>query len=546
MQTIQQLHRCKDAVGIDTLIDSLLEATGYEAMLLCQGRRPAGNLRLLIDRARTAAAEGMALADFIAQSDKLILDESRYEQAAVAGEGENVVRLMTIHKAKGLEFPVVFVPDLNAGRRAGRGALLRRIDLGLTYRFTSRHDEEDLPDQSVAFRLADRLERADQQAEDIRKLYVAATRHKDHLVFVGADWRNSHGEFRESGCYLAHMDRALGIARAVDGGKDAVGYAGGYTAAVRKIAPAEGRRRSKRVSPGGKALAQASGPADLVERIRKLAKASPRPALIGPLAADQARVQIAVTALCDFDHCPMLYRWRHELGVRGRPIIAKAQDPPSTTGAPAAPLDAATMGTLLHRCIALLDFAAPQPGRALVQQAAAEMNLRQTIDARAIGKDLSGMIESFSATTLWSDIARAELRLHELDFVLECGPALLHGQIDLIYQPAGGSWHIVDYKSDRIEANQADDRARRYQLQMLAYSAAAARYLQSPPSGASLYFLRPAAAVTTPTSANAVESAQLRLADLVCGLLSARRAGEFERTESALCKSCQYAALCTG
>lgn len=550
VQTIQKLHRCKDAVGIDTLIDSLLEATGYEAMLLCHGRRPAGNLRLLIDRARTAAAEGMALADFIAQSDKLILDQSRYEQAAVAGEGENVVRLMTIHKAKGLEFPVVFVPDLNAGRRAGRGALLKRIDLGLTYRFTSRQDD-DLPDQPVAFRLADRLERADQQEEDIRKLYVAATRHKDHLVFVGADWRNSNGEFRESGCYLAHMDRALGIARAADGGKDAVGYAGGYTAAVRKIAPAEGRRRTGRASPGGKALAQASGPADLAERIRKLAKASPRPALIGPLAADQTPVEIAVTALCDFDHCPMLYRWRHELGVPGRAITADAHGlPPIRPGASAdaasAPLEAATMGTLLHRCMALLDFAAPQPARALVQRAAAAMNLRQTIDARAIGKDLSGMIESFSATPLWSDIARAEQPLRELDFVLECGPALLHGQIDLIYRPAGGSWHIVDYKSDRIEADRAGDRARRYQLQMLAYSAAAARYLESPPSEASLYFLRPAAVVSTAMSANAVESAQLRLADVACGLLSARRAGEFQRTESALCKSCQYAALCTG
>ena len=550
VQTIQKLHRCKDAVGIDALIDSVLEATGYEATLLCHGRRPAGNLRLLIERARTAAADGMGLADFIAQSDKLILDESRYEQAAVAGESENVVRLMTIHKAKGLEFPVVFIPDLNAGRRAGRGALLNRIDLGLTYKFRSRHDDEDLPGQSLAFRLAESLEQADQHEEDIRKLYVAATRHKDHLVLVGADWRTSKGEFRESGCYLAHMDRALGIARAIADGNDSIGYAGGYSAVVRNISPAPARRRSKTGVPGRKALAEASSPADLAERICKLAKPAPRPALMGPLPGDLGRVEISVTALCDFDRCPKLYRWRHELGVPSRPIAAKADGLGSgagpSAGASSWPLDAATMGTLVHRCMAVLDFAGPQPTGAMVQQAAAQMNLPETVDTRAIGEDLSGMIDSFSATPLWSDIAQSDLTLREMDFVLECRPAVLHGQIDLIYRRGDGSWHIVDYKSDRIEADRAAERGGRYELQMLAYAAAAGRYLEAPPAEASLYFLRPATVVTTAIAPDTIESAQLRIADLARGLLSARRAGKFDRADSALCKSCQYAALCAG
>ena len=550
VQTIQKLHRRKDAVGIDALIDSLLDVTGYEATLLCLGRRPAGNLRLLIERARTAAAEGMALADFIRQSDELILNESRYEQAAVAGEGEDVVRLMTIHKAKGLEFPVVFVPDLNAGRHAGRGTPLNRTDLGLTYKFRSHQEDEKPPDQPLASRLAERLEQADQQKEDIRKLYVAATRHKDHLVFVGADWRNKEGRTMKGGSYLGEMDRVLGITRALDDGRDTIDYDGMYAAVVRRIAPGETGRRSKRVSLGGKALAEASGPGDLAERIRKLAGPAPAPALLGPLPADQGRVEIAVTALCDFDFCPMLYRWRYELGVPDRPITAKAHGPRSTgpgASAEASPaaIDPATMGTLLHRCMELLDFAHPQPARELVRRAAAEMNLGQTMDTDAVGRDLSDMIERFSATALWSEVAGAAERLCELDFVLECGPAVLRGQIDLIYQDAGGAWHIVDYKSDRIEAAQAAGYAGRYRLQMLAYAAAAARYLESPPAEARLYFLRPAAAVTMATAPDAVESARLRIADVARGLLSARRTGRFARTESATCESCLYAALCT-
>ena len=216
---IARLHRVKDSMAIDELLRELLDETGYETALLSQfqGRRMLSNVRQVAERAAAASADHLSLADFLAEMRGMVADESRYEQAAVAGEHENVVRLMTIHKAKGLEFPVVIVPDLNAGRRGHASRLLIRDDWGATFNrpAAADADEEDAA-KPLSFRLANRLETADGRAEDFRKLYVAATRHEDHLIFLGADYRNKDGSLRDSDSYLAAIDGVMNLTASLE------------------------------------------------------------------------------------------------------------------------------------------------------------------------------------------------------------------------------------------------------------------------------------------------------------------------------------------
>ena len=135
VELLWNLHRRKDATGIATVLEELLEATAFEAVLLgqFQGRRMLGNVRRLVDHARSADASAMTMADFVRQLGQRIIDDSRSEQAAVAGEEENVVRIMTIHKAKGLEFPMVILPDLNAADtfQPGKNPAARRLGIDL-------------------------------------------------------------------------------------------------------------------------------------------------------------------------------------------------------------------------------------------------------------------------------------------------------------------------------------------------------------------------------------------------------------------------------
>jgi ATP-dependent helicase/nuclease subunit A len=348
MDLLADLHGRKDAMGIEAVLQTLLDATGYEAVLLASpyGKRMLGNVRLLLEQARAATAGALSLAEFIAQMDELVINESRYEQAAVAGEREDVVRLMTIHKAKGLEFPVVFVPDLNAGRRGLRGALLNRADWGLTLKLKpagnsdddAQDDDEDDAALPSSFRAAKALEDDDQAREDIRKYYVAATRHEDHLVLVGADWRTKDGQFHSAGGFLRSLAEVLDLSTAQvltlrERSSDGQEYV--CQVDVRYVHSAEasetttersarggsatgGSATGRSAAPGAAMLKSAADAGQLAGNVAAAIAGLPLPELVGPLTATPANLRVAVTALCDFERCPMFFHWRYDLGVPER------------------------------------------------------------------------------------------------------------------------------------------------------------------------------------------------------------------------------------
>ena len=537
------LHRQKDAMGIDAIIARLLEETGFEGMLLggFHGRQRCGNIRRFTAQARSAGAGGVALCDFIRQVAQQVISESRYEQAAVRGEADNVVRLMTIHKAKGLEFPVVFIPDLNVRRRGFSDVLGNRIDWGLTYKLSSDEGQEDTTaDTPLSYRLAKRREDLDQQAEDIRKFYVALTRAKDHLVFVGADWRLQDGRLKEHGSYLSKMDEVLGITNALDAGADTIAYGDGrYAAAVRRIKLSPLSAPGASSSIGEKLLHSAACGSDLAKSILNCASANVPDSLIGAISPQRGHVELAVTALSDFEYCPMLYRWRYELRIprRTEPI---AQGQPIGIAGP----DAATLGTLYHRCMEQLDFANPQSARPLVQQVIDEMDLGDSVHADTIAAEFDEMLGKLHAAPLGAKLIAAKQTFRELDFMMMIGPGRLRGQIDLLYQDADGSWSVVDYKSDQVASKALPDRAKRYELQLMIYSIAADRYLGNCPQNVAIYFLRAGSTYSFPIDSDVLSKAQGRIEELISRLIIARRYRNFERKRSDHCSTCPYGTLC--
>jgi ATP-dependent helicase/nuclease subunit A len=565
---IGRLHAMKDALPIDELLRQLMDQTGYEATLLSQfqGRRMLSNVRQVAQRAEAAAADHLALADFLAEMKRQVAEESRYEQAAVAGEHEDVVRLMTIHKAKGLEFPVVIIPDLNAGRRGRGGKLLIRDDWGPTFNRPAS-PEDDEAAKPLSYRLAARLEDSDERAEDLRRLYVAATRHEDHLVFIGADWRKEDGSIRDSDSYLAQIDGVLDLSGAMAKAEPGTGnqepgtadglatieYGNGkYRAIVRRLIPSAVPDRARPGPAGRKILDAAASAADLAERIIRAARGPAELPLVGPLPATVGQVGIAVTALNDFESCPMLYRWRHELRLPRscESILRGAGSPGQGAGAAGTPagsssLDAAATGTLYHKCMELLDFEHPQNAALLIAQAADMLDIEASPALDGLTAELSEILWAFARHDLAGALASARQVRRELDFVLDCPPAMIRGQIDLIYQDAAGAWHIVDYKSDRVEAGpQLAEHAARYELQLLLYAHAAGRHLSARVADATLYFLRPAATCGIAVSDDALSAATHRAAGLARDLIASRRGGVFPRHAREHCTWCPYAGLC--
>ncbi|HEX4588412.1 MAG TPA: UvrD-helicase domain-containing protein, partial [Gemmataceae bacterium] len=178
----------KDRLSIAGLLNFVLADCGYDAALRYEflGDRKLANLWKLIDMARTFDRSGrFGLADFIQRLGELVRSQPREEQAATLPEKADVVRLMSIHQAKGLEFPVVVLPDL-AGKTGGTQppAAVWDSDIGCVSR--PPVEEQTRLFSDFGWKVWQVREKLAGWQEDLRILYVACTRVESYLILSGA------------------------------------------------------------------------------------------------------------------------------------------------------------------------------------------------------------------------------------------------------------------------------------------------------------------------------------------------------------------------
>jgi ATP-dependent exoDNAse (exonuclease V) beta subunit len=544
-----RLRAAKDALGPARILAELIDGTGFEAQLAGQfeGRRQVGNVRKLEALARSADRSGLNLAAFIEQVRSQALQQQREEQAQVVSENEDVVRLMTIHCAKGLEFPVVVLPDLDAG--GGRATPLLACE-GWGWVLNASPDDAAAKQASVplSHALALREDKRRQREEAVRRFYVAVTRHEDFLIFL-APYRR-HKELDTLGrphTPLHWLGQVFSLEAAMRAGRTELPYgpAGEYRLAVRVET---GRRPeplgTPRESPLAKAGLLTAGPESLAETLRCEGSLTDpagvgdnaRLALLGPLGPHIGRGALAVTALNVFRSCPQRFRWEYEL---------RCPAPPAGPGRAPAGVDAAEEGTFYHQCMERLEWDEADPAAA-ARRAAQEVPLPAGGQPDVLIARLAEMLKTLRESELGGRIASARRRLPEVDFLLEVGPLTLRGQIDLLFQDARGRWAVVDYKSDRVAGGEIADRGGHYRLQLLTYALAAQRHLGEEIAEAGLYFLRPGALWRAECDPGALAGADAKLRELGEALLAARRSGSWPRRDDENCRSCPYAGLCAG
>lgn len=190
---VMALEPWRTAARQESLADLILRLyrdTGYYDFVggLPGGAQRQANLRALYDRARQYEATSFrGLFRFLRFIERLRDSGADLAPARALGETEDVVRIMSVHKSKGLEFPVVFMAGL--GKKFNRGdekePFLIHKELGFGPRFVD-------PELGVAYptlpQLAIRRKlRSEALAEEMRVLYVALTRAKEKLILVGAE-----------------------------------------------------------------------------------------------------------------------------------------------------------------------------------------------------------------------------------------------------------------------------------------------------------------------------------------------------------------------
>lgn len=178
---LKRLHRLAGRVSIADLLTTALTETGYLATLErlpVDGARRRSNVEKLVDLARGSGA--VRVFAFNQHVEALKAAEAREGEAPLDGGG--AVQIMTIHKSKGLEFPIVFVMHAHHAVRPHDAPLMHDADLGLLYR---AHDADGIWAAPFAYRMGKYRADAREDAERRRVLYVAMTRAADRCIVSG-------------------------------------------------------------------------------------------------------------------------------------------------------------------------------------------------------------------------------------------------------------------------------------------------------------------------------------------------------------------------
>lgn len=176
------------AISLHELLRYLYQQTGYYDYvgMTAGGSLRQANLRLLLEKAETYENNSQkGLFHFVRYVEQMKTSEAEASVAKLQSEAENLVRVMTIHKSKGLEFPVVFVADMGKQFNEAdiRSAVITHQSLGYGMDYMDLEQRAYYRTLSkTALAEAIRLENI---SEEMRVLYVALTRAKEKLILTG-------------------------------------------------------------------------------------------------------------------------------------------------------------------------------------------------------------------------------------------------------------------------------------------------------------------------------------------------------------------------
>jgi len=478
---LPQERRAAPRHGLEDLIDRALARTGYDETLLRMegGARRMANVRKLMRLAREHEAQhGRDLRGFADLVGSLVggadaSGDERESEAPVEGEALDAVRVMTIHRAKGLEFPVVCVADLGrespaAGREPVRVGDDGRVGLRLKRLGGAR------PRDAFAYRaLVEQAKRRDAE-EEARLFYVAVTRAQEQLILSGAAPCDPWPEQKPGAPPISWLAPAfvpdIASRCAPDAEPCTVAEQDGVAVAVTiarqelltTLQPVESARSTTSADRAGGAE-DARAPAARPVCARPEATGPARSSAGAPVDA------LSYTALAQHAACGYRFYLERVLGLppTDETRFGSAQRPP-------AEVDPRVRGRIVHSLLEAIDFGRPTPPDANAVHAEAARAGTQLSGATA--DEIAQLIASLVATDLRRRLASLKDLRREQPFVLALGELPLVGVLDLIGRE-GARTLVVDWKSDRLDPG-ADPRQladARYGLQRAAYALAALR-----------------------------------------------------------------------
>ncbi|MBQ2939761.1 MAG: helicase-exonuclease AddAB subunit AddA [Clostridia bacterium] len=490
---LQQTDRWRmlaPVLTVDRLIERIYNDLSIENIYGVQknGKQCVANLRYLHTRARDFEENGYrGLSAFVRMWDRLEESGSDIGQAFSGDTAHNAVSIITLHKSKGLEFPVVFLARAGAefNRQDLNKAMILNADAGIGLKL---HDSETyLQYATVTHRTAAEIYKIEQVEEELRMLYVALTRAREKLCIV-ASCRNLKGTAEE----LAVDPTGSGQLP-----EFAVATASSYIDWLMPVAllhPAAGTLRTLAEIEGNAVDVNAP---DMVVRVLQQV-----PEETAATQAEASPADLADAAVIDGwrERVSWRYPYYEMRDIPNKLAVAaiahrELDDRYVATAAPAflqkSGLTPAERGTAMHQFMQFADYAAAAVSVTAERDrlAANQWLTQKQADSLAVDR-----LQAFFQSELYQRMANAESVHRELPFVAERPAAELfpekaftgqaaaellavQGVADCVVVESDGLL-IVDYKTDRVktEAELRD----RYATQVQIYAEAMAKAFERP------------------------------------------------------------------
>ena len=469
LSKINQWRDTARQLGVAELLSSLYRETGYYDSVGKEERGEArqANLRILIDRAANFESTNVrGLSRFIEFIGKIKAIGNDLSTATTLGENENVVRVVTIHRSKGLEYPVVFVAGVGKQFNTEdytRAKLFRHREFGIGAHRTLK--DSQLKVKTLATAAVSKKIRDESLAEELRLLYVALTRAEEKLFLVGTT-----------------SDNALEKLQAVDTPNDYdILSANKFMDWLLPIKDA--------LAPFIKS--QGVTQSDVLKiQERKLNAAKEKvlqaPEKLQSSTLESIPAKLSVTELkrrAQEEDAPQVADFAQQKKfIYRRPDFIQRKE-----------ISGAEFGSLMHKVMQSLNLSGDLSAKGIAAQVE-ELARREIIPPEHVKLIKPSKIAKFFASELGKRLITAQEFYRELPFsrLIDAQKffhvdeqIFIQGIIDLLFKDAAGQWVLLDYKTDR----DSEGIAERYRIQIELYAQAIEALLKIKVAEKYLYLL---------------------------------------------------------
>ena len=433
---------------ISVLIRQIVNDTGMIGVLSIgtQGAQRSANYEKLLGIAREfEKADFTALLDFLEHLYLLITEEDSEGQATVDLTND-AVRIMTVHAAKGLEFPVVILPHMNRKFNYDREPFIDdRLGIGFNPDDPCNNYEQSEPTMT---QLMNNRARDKTYAEQKRLFYVAATRARDRLI-LSATLRQSE---RTDGWFswlldaleLFDIPSEPSIIRPV------------------KIEKLDGDEITKVPFNLSIRIIRALGELDSAEEEAPAVDAPSFPEFdITPLTPASVSETFFVTQLVTYLHCPTKYHLKYQLYMPD--IVGQEAVLPQPTHQET---DGTTLGRAVHEVLAKLRTKADceRDVDALI-----ETTVRRT-GGVASAQMVRDHVYHFLKSELGQTALEAPMSYCERHLYAQIGEHIVNGITDRLVKGRDGLWQVIDYKTEAFDRSEIEARANHHRSQLELYA----------------------------------------------------------------------------